>query len=67
MAQEVVDGLAFEIPKAVARFACVSDECREIAEGVIDCFVGVCSPREMLSVLCEVSFVEILAKVWILE
>lgn len=38
----------------MARFACVSTRCLEVAEDVVDLFVGRCSPRDMLSILCEV-------------
>ncbi|PSS11194.1 Aberrant root formation protein [Actinidia chinensis var. chinensis] len=51
--QTVMDALSFELPKAVARFACVSRRCSEIAGSVIDRFIESCSPRDMLSVLCE--------------
>lgn len=49
----VVDALAFELPKAVVRFAGVSDECRGIVDSVVEHFVAVCNPRDMHSVLCE--------------
>ncbi|XP_058203357.1 aberrant root formation protein 4 [Rhododendron vialii] len=51
--QAVIDALSFELPKAVARFACVSRRCLEIAERVIDRFIEICSPRDMISILCE--------------
>ncbi|CAL5358888.1 unnamed protein product [Camellia sinensis] len=51
--QAVIDALSFELPKAVARFACVSRRCLEIAGSVIDWFIETCSPRDMLSILCE--------------
>ncbi|KAH6832192.1 hypothetical protein C2S53_005541 [Perilla frutescens var. hirtella] len=51
--QEVIDALAFELPKAVARFACVSARCLEVAEGVVNFFVERCGPRDMLSILLE--------------
>ncbi|KAI7987755.1 Aberrant root formation protein 4 [Camellia lanceoleosa] len=51
--QAVIDALSFELPKAVARFACVSRRCLEIAGSVIDRFIETCSPRDMLSILCE--------------
>ncbi|KAL7166012.1 hypothetical protein ACSBR2_036804 [Camellia fascicularis] len=51
--QAVIDSLSFELPKAVARFACVSRRCLEIAGSVIDWFIETCSPRDMLSILCE--------------
>ncbi|XP_051142266.1 aberrant root formation protein 4 [Andrographis paniculata] len=50
---EVIDALAFELPKAVARFSCVSAKCLEAAEDIVDRFVQSVSPRDMLSVLCE--------------
>ncbi|CAI9777095.1 unnamed protein product [Fraxinus pennsylvanica] len=51
--QEVIDALAFEWPKAVARFACVSKRSLEVAGSIIDRLVETCSPRDMLSILCE--------------
>ncbi|KAL3635097.1 hypothetical protein CASFOL_022151 [Castilleja foliolosa] len=51
--QETIDALAFALPKSVARYACVSTRCLEVAENVVDLFVGICSPRDMLSILCE--------------
>lgn len=46
--------MSFELPKAVSKFAGLSDECLKIADSIIDCFIGKCSPRDMLPVLCEV-------------
>ncbi|KAA8525540.1 hypothetical protein F0562_007407 [Nyssa sinensis] len=51
--QAVIDGLSFELPKAVARFACASPRCAEIAESVIERLIESCSPRDMLTILCE--------------
>ncbi|XP_059658221.1 aberrant root formation protein 4 isoform X2 [Cornus florida] len=51
--QAVIDALSFELPKAVARFASASHGCVEIAKSVIDHFIGTCSPRDMIAVLCE--------------
>ncbi|KAL2529855.1 aberrant lateral root formation 4 [Forsythia ovata] len=51
--QDVIDALAFEWPKAVAKFACRSKRCLETAESIIDRLVETCSPRDMLSILCE--------------
>lgn len=51
--QAVVDALSLELPKAVSRFAFLSQRCLEIAESVIDRFVESCSPRDMLTILCE--------------
>ncbi|XP_047340589.1 aberrant root formation protein 4 [Impatiens glandulifera] len=51
--QDVIDRLAFELPKAVARFASVSQRCYDIVEDVINLFTQTCSPRDMLSILCE--------------
>lgn len=55
--QAIVDSLSFELPKAAARFAGFSDRCLEIADSVVDRFVSICNPRDMLSILCEVNFV----------
>ncbi|OVA17173.1 YAP-binding/Alf4/Glomulin [Macleaya cordata] len=50
----VLDALSFGLPKAVAKFAGVSDKCREIVESIIDYIISTCNPRDMLSILCEV-------------
>lgn len=51
-----MDTLSFELPKAVARFSSASKRCISVSEGIIDRFVVSCSPRNMLSILCEVLF-----------
>ncbi|KAK9279233.1 hypothetical protein L1049_012911 [Liquidambar formosana] len=51
--QAVVDALSFELPKAVAKFAGVSNKCLEIVDSVIDWLITACNPRDMLSILCE--------------
>ncbi|KAL4579321.1 hypothetical protein LXL04_015462 [Taraxacum kok-saghyz] len=51
--QAITDALAFELPKAVAKLACVSTRCFENAERIIYHFVEICSPRDMVSILCE--------------
>uniref|UniRef100_A0A803PUA7 Aberrant root formation protein 4 n=1 Tax=Cannabis sativa TaxID=3483 RepID=A0A803PUA7_CANSA len=51
--EATVDALSFELPKAASRFGGVSDKCLVIAGKVIDRFVSLCSPREMLPILCE--------------
>lgn len=51
--QEVIDALSFELPKVVCKFACASKRCSEIAERIVGHLVSMCSPREMLSILCE--------------
>ncbi|XP_020265679.1 aberrant root formation protein 4 isoform X2 [Asparagus officinalis] len=48
-----VDALSLEFPKVVIRFASLSDKCEEIAGDVIKNLVGICNPRDMLSILCE--------------
>ncbi|KAF8393088.1 hypothetical protein HHK36_021329 [Tetracentron sinense] len=60
--QMVVDALSFELPKAVAKFAGVSDKCLEIAESIIDHLISTCSARDMLSILCEVWSLYVLAE-----
>ncbi|KAJ0644659.1 putative YAP-binding/ALF4/Glomulin [Helianthus annuus] len=51
--QAVIDALAFELPKAVAKLGCASTRCFENAERIIHHFVNSCSPRDMVSILCE--------------
>ncbi|XP_059305246.1 aberrant root formation protein 4 [Lycium ferocissimum] len=51
--QEVIDALSFELPKLVCKFALASKRCSEVAERVIAHLVTMCSPREMLPILCE--------------
>ncbi|KAE8056316.1 hypothetical protein FH972_013099 [Carpinus fangiana] len=51
--ETVIDMLAFELPTAVSKFAVVSDRCLETANCVIDRFIAMCSPRDMLPILCE--------------
>lgn len=49
-----MDALSFELPKAVARFSSGSKTCIDVCESIIDRFIVTCSPRDMLSILCEV-------------
>lgn len=51
--QEVIDSLSFELLKAVLKLASVSERCLEIAKSVINQSIIMCSPRDMLSILCE--------------
>lgn len=51
--QAVIDTLSFELPKAVAKFAGVSAKCLEIVNSVIDRLIGICNPRDMLTIFCE--------------
>ncbi|XP_072969687.1 aberrant root formation protein 4 isoform X1 [Typha angustifolia] len=51
--QMVIDALSFELPKVVAKFGALSDKCRELAKSIVEHLVCTCSPREMLSILCE--------------
>ncbi|XP_076938697.1 aberrant root formation protein 4-like [Bidens hawaiensis] len=51
--QAVIDALAFELPKAVAKLGCASARCFEYAERIINHFLTSCSPRDMVSILCE--------------
>ena len=52
--QMAVEALSLELPKVVIRFASLSDKCEEIAGNIIKRLVSICSPRDMLAVLCEV-------------
>ncbi|XP_015062332.1 aberrant root formation protein 4 [Solanum pennellii] len=51
--QQVIDALSFELPKLVCKFASASKRCSEIAQLIVEHLVSMCSPREMLSILCE--------------
>ncbi|RWW84320.1 hypothetical protein BHE74_00007079 [Ensete ventricosum] len=58
--QTVVEVLSLELPKVVVKFVALSDRCREIAESIIDHLVATCSPRDLLSILCEVRITELI-------
>ncbi|KAH9625296.1 hypothetical protein KSS87_009054 [Heliosperma pusillum] len=51
--QAVIDALSFELPKAIAKFAGVSQRLSELVESIIDVFTTKCSPRDMISVFSE--------------
>ncbi|XP_074312842.1 aberrant root formation protein 4 [Silene latifolia] len=51
--QAVIDALSFELPKAVATFAGMSQRCSELVISIIDVFVTKCSARDMISVFSE--------------
>ncbi|KAG0464008.1 hypothetical protein HPP92_020077 [Vanilla planifolia] len=48
-----VEALSLELPKLLVSFAPLSDKCEELSGRIIERLVTICSPREMLSVLCE--------------
>ncbi|KAK8610188.1 hypothetical protein V6N13_081355 [Hibiscus sabdariffa] len=50
---EIMDALSFELPKSASKFAGISPQCLEIADNVVHQFIRKCSPRDMLSILCE--------------
>ncbi|KAF9613688.1 hypothetical protein IFM89_010130 [Coptis chinensis] len=52
--QVVVDALSFVLPKLVFRFMGVSKELFQIGERILDRLLSTCSPRDMLTVICEV-------------
>uniref|UniRef100_A0A2P2LV66 Aberrant root formation protein 4 n=1 Tax=Rhizophora mucronata TaxID=61149 RepID=A0A2P2LV66_RHIMU len=52
--QVVIDALSFELPKAVSKFAALSDRCLDAADCVVDSLISSSNPRDMLSILCEV-------------
>lgn len=55
MWQEVVDALSFELPKAVSKFGSISSRLLDMAISIIDQLIVKCGPRDMLSILCNVS------------
>lgn len=50
-----MDALSLELPRVVVKFAGASDKCKEFVEKIVDCLIATCNPRDMLSMLCEVS------------
>ncbi|KAL9231509.1 hypothetical protein vseg_006732 [Gypsophila vaccaria] len=51
--QAVIDALSFELPKAIAKFAGVSQRCSELVDNIIDVFITKCNPRDMITVFSE--------------
>ncbi|KFK37731.1 hypothetical protein AALP_AA3G021900 [Arabis alpina] len=51
--QAVIDALSFELLKVISKFANVSRRCLQLVDEIVDRFVEVCNPRDMLSILCE--------------
>ncbi|KAK1323194.1 hypothetical protein QJS10_CPA02g01205 [Acorus calamus] len=51
--QMVIDAISLELPKAVAKLGGSSGECREVAESVINRLVSMCSPRDMVTAICD--------------
>ncbi|KAF9620778.1 hypothetical protein IFM89_014613 [Coptis chinensis] len=51
--QVVVDALSFVLPKLVFRFLSVSKELFQIGERILDRLISTCSPRDMLTVICN--------------
>jgi hypothetical protein len=49
-----VDALSLVLLKPVARLGALALSCQDTAAAVIKFFVTNCSPRDMLSILCEV-------------
>lgn len=56
-----IDALSLELPKPVAKLGARMGNCRDIAKTIIELLVSNCNPRDMLSILCEVSYSLILA------
>jgi hypothetical protein len=50
-----IDALSLELPKSVAELGARMGNCRDIAKAILDFFALNCNPRDMLSILCEVS------------
>nr|CAB3472768.1 unnamed protein product [Digitaria exilis] len=51
--QMAMDALSLVLPKPVAKLGAQSGGCWDIATAVLKFFVTNCSPRDMLSILCE--------------
>lgn len=50
-----IDALSLELVKPVAKLGALMRNCWDIANAIIEFFVSNCNPRDMLSILCEVS------------
>jgi hypothetical protein len=53
--QLAIDALSLELVKPVAKLGALMRNCWDIANAIIEFFVSNCNPRDMLSILCEVS------------
>jgi hypothetical protein len=51
-----IDALSLELPKSVAELGVRMGNCLDIAKTILEFFVSNCNPRDMLSILCEVSY-----------
>ena len=51
-----LDALSLVLPKAVAKLGAQMGRCRDVAAAILKFFVSNCSPRDMLSILCEVCY-----------
>ncbi|WOK98278.1 aberrant root formation protein 4 [Canna indica] len=51
--QTMIEALSLELPKVVVKFVTLSDRCREMVQSIIESLLVSCSPRDMLSILCE--------------
>jgi len=48
-----LDALSLVLPKPVAKLGAQMGRCRDVAAAILKFFVSNCSPRDMLSILCE--------------
>nr|AWA45119.1 hypothetical protein SS46I23_000003 [Saccharum spontaneum] len=51
--QMALDALSLVLPKPVAKLGAQMGRCRDVAADILKFFVSNCSPRDMLSILCE--------------
>ncbi|XP_021304380.1 aberrant root formation protein 4 isoform X2 [Sorghum bicolor] len=51
--QMALDALSLVLPKPVAKLGAQMGRCRDVAAAILKFFVSNCSPRDMLSILCE--------------
>ncbi|CAD6339725.1 unnamed protein product, partial [Miscanthus lutarioriparius] len=51
--QMALDALSLVLPKPVAKLGAQTGRCRDVAAAILKFFVSNCSPRDMLSILCE--------------
>ena len=52
--QMLIDALSLVLPYPVAKLGAQKGGCQDVASAILKFFVTNCSPRDMLSILCEV-------------
>jgi hypothetical protein len=56
-----IDALSLVLPRPIAKLGALAQSHRDTAAAIINFFVTKCSPRDMLSIICEVGYAFIYA------